>query len=63
MGNAEMKAKHFDAALEFFTSSRTETPLKGIEDKIKEVKKLKEEADRLAYINPEEVRVRWVPDS
>ena len=29
----------------------------------KTMKKLKEEADRLAYINPEEVRVRWVPDS
>lgn len=59
-----MKAKHFDAWR--WSSSRRRArrrPLKGIEDKIKEVKKLKEEADRLAYINPEEVRVRWVPDT
>ena len=59
MGNAELKNGNYDAALEYFTSSRTETPLKGIDDKIKQVNKLREEAQRQAYINPEEVCVGW----
>ena len=62
MGNAELKKGNYDAALEYFTSSRTETPLKGIDDKIKQVNKLREEAQRQAYINPEEVCVAWCCD-
>ena len=54
LGNAEMKRGNYDAALEAFISSRTEFPLKGIEDKIKQVNRLKAEDEKRKYINPEE---------
>ena len=57
IGNAELKRGNYDAALEAYESARTEAPLKGIDEKIRNVNKLKEEQAKRAYVNPEEVRV------
>ena len=56
IGNAEMKRENYEAAKEAFLSSRTESPLKGIDDKIRQCDRMIEEARRRSYINPEEVR-------
>lgn len=55
IGNAEMKRENYEAAKEAFLSSRTESPLKGVEDKIRQCDRLLEEAKKRAYLNPEEV--------
>lgn len=55
IGNAEMKRENYEAAKEAFLSSRTESPLKGVDDKIRQCDKLIEEARRKSYLNPEEV--------
>lgn len=57
IGNAELKREHFDAAREAFLSSRTESPLKGVEDKIRQCDRLLEEAKKRAYLNPEEAGI------
>ena len=56
IGNAEMKRENYEAAKEAFLSSRTESPLKGVDDKIRQCDRLIEEAKRRSYLNPEEVR-------
>lgn len=56
IGNAEMKRENYEAAKEAFLSSRTESPLKGVDDKLKQCDRMIEEARRRSYINPEEVR-------
>ena len=50
-----MKRENYAAAKEAFLSSRTESPLKGVEDKIRQCDRLLEEAKKRAYLNPEEV--------
>ena len=60
IGNAEMKRENYEAAKEAFLSSRTESPLKGVEDKIRQCDRLIEEAKKRAYLNPEEVFPRFL---
>lgn len=55
MGTAEVKRENYDQAIEYFESSRMEVPLKGIEDRIRQATKLKEEAAKKAYIDPKKV--------
>lgn len=62
IGNAELKRENYEAAKEAFLSSRTESPLKGVEDKIRQCDRLLEEAKKRAYLNPEEVFPRFSVD-
>lgn len=52
MGNAYVKLEKYDDAIKAYQDSMVEKPLKQVKEKLLEAQRLKEEKEKLAYIDP-----------